>query len=161
MRYQWLATAVVAFTLVGCGDKANTASPTAQIPDGLYRLTWKKVDTGDANVKIKVRTSSGSEQRTTGTIDAEFSSRNHRLNGCMLSDPASPPTETKSMFGNCRMAGDTLVIELGKSENAIEGIAFEMKPVSASSYAGKAILRAALIPGGKLTFGSAEMRKLP
>ncbi|WP_397405176.1 hypothetical protein [Phenylobacterium sp.] len=161
MRYQRLATTLLALALAGCGDKTNTASPNAQIPEGLYRLTWNKVDTGNANVKIKVRNSSGSEQRTTGTIDVEFSSRNHRLNVCMLSDPTAPPTEAKSMFGNCRMAGDLLIVELGKPGNAIEGIAFELKPMSAYSYAGNAILRAALIPGGKLTFGSAEMTKLP
>lgn len=150
----------IAAALAGCGQSSPAPEVSGPVPEGRFRLEWRKLESADVKIRVKTEGGGSGEQQESGTMDVELSSRDGRLSGCALTDPTSPGGATP-MSGRCRMKGGLLLIDLGEEQKPHEGIGFELRPAQSGAYAGSLFLRSMLIPGGKLAFAAADMTPLP
>ncbi|MFO0530375.1 MAG: hypothetical protein ACK5XY_00395 [Brevundimonas sp.] len=135
----------------GCSQGAENSTNPANVPEGVYSLEWKKIE--DSGVKFEVKRSDVVQNLDTGTVNIEFSRRDGRLIGCAITDAQTGVV----LPATCKMAKDTLQIDLGSEQKSYEGLRFELHR-SGSMYVGMLQMRAMLIPGGKVNFASAEMK---
>ncbi|WP_374132980.1 hypothetical protein [Sphingomonas sp. 28-62-20] len=140
------------------GNAAYPASAIAtSIPNGRYLLKWKAEQRAGVGVSISVKSKDRTQAATGGQYTAEFSVRNNKLSGCVLSDPVR---NNAVVAAQCTMANDKLMIVLGNPVEKGSGIKLEMVRDNERSYIGQVLVSSALLPLGSIKIGNATMTPL-
>ncbi|MEA3052663.1 MAG: hypothetical protein QOG72_1566 [Sphingomonadales bacterium] len=127
-------------------------------PEGRYALDWKPDRREGVSVRFKARRGGQSEEIAGGRFELEFSVRNGKLNGCLLSDPSQPSLEPEPSV--CTYDGKILKIDIGKGTEAGSGMRAILKRSGPDNFSGTLQLRTSMLPGTGIDVGKATLAPL-
>lgn len=135
-------------------ESAKAAAPRGALPEGLYLLTWSTEQQEGMAVKMTVKTSAGSNRVSGARYQAEISTRNGAISGCVLSKEGS---EAEPTTARCKMSDGNLVITLDDESGSGNAMEMRMAPDAKGDYTGTIALVSALLPAGRVDIGNASM----